>query len=127
MMNEEGFAAFLQNRETLQRFSERYRADAALRDRLAGGDYSDLDVEVPPGVEIRVVLETADTYYCPMPPDPNAQLEDQALDAVAGGNTRVSTVATAGTAGSFPSCIGSFGSAGSLSSVEVDAAGNRVS
>ena len=127
MMNEESFSAFLQNRETLQRFSERYRADAALRDRLAGGDYSDLDVEVPPGVEIRVVLETPDTYYCPMPQDPNQQLGDEALDGIAGGNTHVSTVATAGTVGSIPSCIGSFGSAGSLSSVEVDASGNRVS
>ena len=127
MMNEEIFAAFLQNQETLKRFGERYRADAALRDRIAGGDYSDLDIEIPPGVEVRVALETPDTRYCPMPPDPNLQLEDQALDAVAGGNTRVSTVASAGTLGSIPSCLGSFGSAGSISSVEVDASGNRVS
>ena len=126
MMNDEGFSDFLQNRETLQRFSARYRADAALRDRLAGGDYSDLDFEIPPGVEVRVVLETLDTYYCPMPQDPNQQLEDQALDGVAGGNTHVSTVASASTLGCVPSCLGSAGTAGSISSVEVDASGNRV-
>ena len=125
-MNDETFAAFMENHDTLKRFGERYRADAALRDRIAGGDYSDLDVEVLPGVEIRVVQETADVHYCPLPPDPNKQLGDQSLEAVAGGSTPVSTAATAGTVGTIPSCIGSFGSAGSLSSVHVDAAGNRV-
>ena len=125
-MNDASFSAFLQNRETLQEFAARYRADAALRGRIAAGDYSDLEMEIPPGVEVRVTLETPETYYCPMPPDPNAQLEDRMLDHVAGGNTHVSSASSAGTVGSIPSCIGSLGSAGSLGSVEVDAAGNRV-
>ena len=119
-MNDAGFSAFLQNHENLKRFSARYRGDAAVRDRIAGGDYSDLDFEVPPGVEVRVTLETADTYYCPMPPDPNAQLADQALAGVAGGRggTHVSSAATAST---IPSCLGS---ASSISSVEIDSSGN---
>ena len=37
MMTEQGFADFLQNHETLQRFSARYRDDAVLRTRIAGG------------------------------------------------------------------------------------------
>ena len=126
MMTDQRFADFLQNHDTLKRFAVRYRADAVLRDRLAGGDYSDLDFEIPPGVQVRVVLETPDTYYCPMPLDPNQQLGDEALDGVAGGGTHVSSVASASTLGCVPSCLGSLGSAGSISSVEVDASGNLV-
>lgn len=120
MMTEQGFANFLQNHETTKRFSARYRADEALRARIAGGDYSDLDVEVPPGVEVRIWLEAPDTYYCPMPPDPNTQLGDRALEAVSGGTTPVSTVGSIGSLASLPSCLSSAGSAGTLSSVEVD-------
>ena len=120
MMTEQGFADFLQNHETLKRFSARYRDDAALRARIAGGDYSELDMEIPPGVEVRMAQETPETYYCPMPPDPNTRLGDQALETVAGGTTPVSSVGSVGTLASFPSCLSSAGSVGSLSSVEVD-------
>ena len=120
MMTEQGFADFLQNHETLKRFSVRYRDDAALRARIAGGDYADLDMEIPPGVEVRMAQETPETYYCPMPPDPNTRLGDQALETVAGGTTPVSSVGSVGTLASFPSCLSSAGSVGSLSSVQVD-------
>ena len=120
MMNDETFSAVAQNHETMKRFGERYRADAALRERIAGGDYSDLDMEIPPGVEVRMVQETRDTRYCPMPPDPNTQLGDKALENVAGGTTPVSTAGSIGTLASLPSCLSSASSAGSISSVEVD-------
>ena len=120
MMTDQGFNAFLQNHETLKRFSARYRADAALRDRIAGGDYTDLDMAIPPGVEVRVALETPDTRYCPMPPDPNTRLGDQALENIAGGSTPLSSVGSVGTLATIPSCLSSAGSAGSLSSVHVE-------
>ena len=120
MMTDQGFKAFLQNRDTMQRFSARYRADAALRDRIASGDYTDLDMVIPPGVEVRVALETPETYYCPMPPDPNTRLGDQALENIAGGSTPLSSVGSVGTLASLPSCLSSAGSAGSLSSVHVE-------
>ena len=122
MMNEESFSAFLRNQETLQRFGERYRADAALRDRIAAGDRADLDVEVREGVEVRVVQQTAETRYFLLPPDPNAQLEDRTLESVAGGssgNAPLSSVGTVGSLGSIPSTVSSAGSAGSVSSVQV--------
>ena len=123
MMNEQDFTGFLRNYETLKRFGERYRADAALRARIAGGDYSDLEAEVPPGVEIRVVQQTADTHYCQLPPDPNAQLGDQALENVAGGTgddgVPVSSLGTAASLGSIPSSISSASCAGSIGSVRV--------
>ena len=120
----ESFAGFLRNYETLRRFGERYRADAALRDRIAGGDHSDLDAEIREGVEVRVVQQTAEVRYFLLPPDPNARLQDQALESVAGGtsesgNAPLSSVGTVGSLGSIPSTVSSAGSAGSISSVQV--------
>ena len=120
MMNEQDFADFVQNHEALNRFGERYRADAALRARLAGGDYADLDAAgldaaVPAGMEVRVLQETPDTKYCPLPPDPNSQLGDRALEGIAGGTSDrgsgVSTVGSAGSIGCLPSTVSSVSSA----------------
>ena len=120
MMNDETFAAFAQNHETLKRFGERYRADAALRERIAAGDHSDLSVEVLEGVEVRVLEQTPETHYFLMPQDPNAQIQDQALESVVGGSSPpLSSAACAGSVGSIPSTISSLGCAGSISSVEV--------
>ena len=122
MMTDADFAGFLQNRETLKRFGERYRADAALRDRIAAGDRADLDAEVRAGVEVRVVQQTPETHYFLLPPDPNALLEDRTLERVAGGasgNAPLSSVGTAGSLGSIPSTVSSVGSVGSVSSVQV--------
>ena len=71
--------------ETLMQFGERYRADAAVRARVAAGDLSDLDWEVPAGVEVRVVEQSAGTFYFPLPPEPESTLSDGALAHVAGG------------------------------------------
>ena len=119
---DQGYADFLRNYEALKRFGERYRADAALRERLAGGDTSDLDVELRAGVGIRVAQQTPDTHYFLLPPDPNAQLRDRTLESVAGGtsgNAPLSTIGTVGSLGSIPSTVSSAGSAGSVSSVQV--------
>ena len=122
MMTDEDFAGFLRNHETLRRFGERYRADAALRERIAAGDRADLDAEVREGVEVRVVQQTAETRYFLLPPDPNERLEDRTLESVAGGtsgNAPLSSVGTVGSLGSIPSTVSSAGSAGSVSSVQV--------
>ena len=74
--------------EALLRFGERYRADAAVRARVAAGDFSDLGLEFPDGVEVRVVEQSAEAYYFPLPPQPDTALSDEALEAVAGGNRR---------------------------------------
>lgn len=71
--------------EILAQFGERYRADAAVRARVSGGDLSDLDWEVPEGVEVRVVEQSADTFYFPLPPQPESTLSDAALAEVTGG------------------------------------------
>ena len=115
MMTERELELYRDNHAALLRFAERYRADPELRARIAGGDYADLYMEVPDGAEIRVVSETPDTYYFPLPGDPNAQLTDDALEAVAGGST-AGTLSSAGTLGSIPSTASSVGSLGCASS-----------
>ena len=71
--------------------AERYRSDAALRSRIDGGDVedalSDLGLVLPPGIEARIVVNTADTFHVVMPPDPNLELSDEMLAAVAGGKS----------------------------------------
>ena len=73
--------------KALAQLGERYRADAAVRARVANGDLSDLDLELPAGMELRVVEQSADTFYFPLPPAPNPALSDRMLEAVAGGLT----------------------------------------
>ena len=48
--------------EALKQLGGHCRADAAVRARIADGDLSDLDLELPAGMEIRVVEQSADTY-----------------------------------------------------------------
>ena len=82
----------------------RYGSDEALRARIDSGDVgeflSDLGIDLPGGIEGRIVFDTADTHHFVLPPDPNAALSDEMLSMVAGGKS-------AGSAGS----VGSAGSA----------------
>lgn len=117
MMTEAQLTAYSDNYQALMRFSERYRADESLRARVENGDYGELFGMVPSGVEVRVVCQTPEIYYMPMPEDPNAVASDELLESVAGGSTNgcASSVLTAGTA---PSCISSVSSVGTASSQE---------
>ena len=71
-------------------------------------------LDLPPGVEVRVALNTEDTFHMVFPPDPNVALKDEALAAVAGGNCAgsASSVGCASSASSIPSCLFSVSSAG---------------
>ena len=57
-------------------------------------------VNIAPGVELRVVEDTADVCHFALPPDPNVLLADRSLDAVSGG------IGNAGCRSSFVSCLG---------------------
>ena len=76
-------------REALLDFARRYRADADVRARVARGDTSDLDratAGIPDEMDIRIVEQTAETFYLPLPPAPNESLRDESLSAVSGGS-----------------------------------------
>ena len=117
MMTESQLASYSDNYRALMQFSARYRADEALRARIENGDYGELRGMVPSGTEVRVVCQTPEVYYMPMPEDPNVAVSDELLGSVAGGSTNgcVSSVMTGGT---VPSCISSISSVGTASSQE---------
>jgi hypothetical protein len=108
------------------KFANAYHTDAVLRAETVADPaavLSKLGFDLPPGVKPEVALNTEETFHVVFPPDPNVALEDEALTAVAGGNTAgsASTIGCAGSASSLPSCafsvssLGSAGTAGSAS------------
>ena len=70
-------------------FRERVRTDP-------GAVMSSWGIDLPPGVDVRVCVNTEDTFHVAFPPDPNAALSDESLGVVAGGKT----ASSAGSAGS---------------------------
>lgn len=118
---------FEQNYEKLMEFRASYDSDEALRQRIDAGDGSPLleavGLDLPDGVDARVVPAQEDIHYVIMPPDPSFLVQDQELESVAGGST-VGTGGSAATASSFlcstiPSCFGTLSSAGTAGSAEV--------
>ena len=67
------------------------REDADFRERLAADPAAalagaGLEFDLPAGVDqVSVVENTAGTHHVVFPPNPNAQLGDEALEAVSGG------------------------------------------
>ena len=117
MLGDREYAAYRESYDSLRRLAERCRADAGLRGRIEGGDRAGLglEMEIPPGVELRLVEQTAERYYLPLPPDPNAVVAESQLEGVAGG----STLSSAGTASTIPSTLSTLGTAGSASAADV--------
>ena len=72
--------------KALHQFYQRYHADEEVRERVSRGDTSDLNgLNLPPEMELRVLEQTADTYYFPLPPPPGAVLSDESLESISGG------------------------------------------
>ena len=105
--------------ELIDRFAERYRADADLRARCAAGGavraLAEFGMTAPEGAEARIVENTDETTLVVFPRDPNAPLSDDMLGSVAGGAAQPATsAATASTLGSLPSTIFTVGSASTM-------------
>ena len=75
---------------------------------------AEMGIDVPPGVELRVSVNTQEDFHLVFPPDPNTALSDEMLVSVSGGNTAgtASSIGCAGTASSLPSCAFSVSTAG---------------
>ena len=108
----------------LEDLAIRYRDDDALRARLDSGDVSEtlteLGIQVHEDVKFRVAANSVDTFHVVLPPDPNTELSDESLVAVAGGKS-AGSAGTVGSAGTFacacsPSTVSTAGSAGTAGS-----------
>ncbi len=75
-------------------------------------------IDMPMDVDVKVVLNTRDTFHLAMPPDPNQALQDESLLAVAGGKT-AGTASSAATIGCVPSTVSTAGSLASVSSAAI--------
>ncbi|MCY4430998.1 MAG: hypothetical protein OXC11_11485 [Rhodospirillales bacterium] len=75
---------------------------------------TEMGIDVPSGVEVRVSVNTQEDFHLVFPPDPNTALSDEMLGSVAGGSTAgtASSIGCAGSASSLPSCAFSVSSAG---------------
>lgn len=106
---------FRRNYAAFADLAARYSQDPELRSRIDSGDVdgplTDLGIRVPTGVEAKIVANTADTFHLVLPPNPNTELGEEALGAVAGGGKTVGSTGTVGTAVSTISTAGTAGSA----------------
>jgi hypothetical protein len=70
--------------------------DDKLRDRLmkdAGAVLKENGIEIPPGVEVKVVQNTNNVIHLPMPPKPSSdEISEEELAAVAGGRAQTCSV-----------------------------------
>lgn len=103
--------------EQLEEFARIYRRHGGDRVEPGSEPYAVLErlgIDVPPGVELRVSVNTQDEFHVVFPPDPNTELSDEMLVSVAGGNCAgtASSIGCAGTASSLPSCAFSVSTAG---------------
>lgn len=111
--------AYRTNYGALFAFAKRYQDDSELRSRIDSGDVApaldEIGISLPQGFGVRIVCDTKDTCHIVLPPDPNGELSDEALTAVAGGKS-AGTAGSLGSASSVacstvPSSVGSAGSA----------------
>ena len=126
-MTPEKMLEYRSNYAPFASLAEHCSRDEALRARCAAGDVEDLLPDLgfvpPPGIEVRIVANSAEVYNVVMPPDPNVALSDETLGMVAGGGKCASTAGTVGSASTvacscFPSTVitaGTLGSAGTAS------------
>lgn len=107
--------------ELIDRFAERYRTDAELRARCAGGGaaraLAEHGMSTPGGADARIVENTDEVTWLVFPRDPNELLSDDMLGSVAGGaGAPPSCASTASTYGTLPSTVACLSSASSLCS-----------
>ena len=87
--------------------------DPEFRERMQtdpGAAMSSWGVDLPPEVDVRVCVNTEDTFYVTFPPDPNVALSDESLGVVAGGKT-ASSAGSAGSASTLGCVCGTASSA----------------
>ena len=110
--------AMAKSKAAFAAFAERYWADASFRTSVgddAAGALRALGLPIPTGVSVRVAANTEDVWHVVLPPDPNTELGDETIAAVAGGGGSAGTAGTVLTVFSSPtfSTASTLGCAGS--------------
>ena len=96
-----------------------YAFDPEFRERMLAdpqGALSSTGMPLPPGVEVRVHVNTAGVYHFVLPPDPNVALSDESLGMVAGGKS-ASTVGSTSSASTLACLCGTASTGGSASTM----------
>ncbi len=101
----------------VERIADRYHGDPGFRaqvDRNGAEALRGMGLELPDGVQVKVVVSTDDHVYLAMPPDPNVDLDDEALTAIAGGSSSgtAGSASSVSTLSSFTATIGCLACAG---------------
>ena len=114
------------NQTRIEDLAERYRADPELRARIDSGDaagmLAELGIDLPEGVDHRIVVDTREVRHFALPPDPNRLLRDETLADVSGG----STLGSAASVGSMSSLVCSTGPSSLSSAGTAGTAGSRA-
>ena len=94
---------------------QRYHADPDYRQVEADpvAAFREQSMELPSNIAVRVLTNTDDTFYMVLPPDPNTDLGDEMLAAIAGGSHTVGSFGTVSSAGTLMCPMGSLSTAGS--------------
>ena len=74
--------------DALTSLADKSANDESVMTNLGANPHGELTargVEIPEGVDINIVANSADTIYLVLPPDPNTPLADEALGTVSGG------------------------------------------
>lgn len=80
---------YIYTQNVLQSLARRYHEDSAFRKRIDGGDVApvveELREPIPFGMQARVVANSRKLFHLVLPFDPDSELPDDMLEAVAGG------------------------------------------
>ena len=101
--------------EKFAMLADAWREDASVRLRCESDPRGILadraDMDIPPELEVRILVNTDEEFHVVFPLDPNTAISDEALTAVVGGNCAGSagTLGTLGSAGTIPSTASTAG------------------
>ncbi len=87
----------LQSVRQLASIADEYRKDPEFRSNLSSDPVAALSensIEVVPDTEVRIVEDTDEVFHFILPPDFNASVGDEVLNAVAGGGKTASSATT---------------------------------
>ena len=100
---------------------QRYHADADYRRQVEADPvaaFREQGMELPSDIEVRVLANTNDTFYVVLLADPNTDLGDESLAAIAGGGLTLGSAGSLSTVASTPgatmSSIATTGTVGTM-------------